>query len=78
MSNKPVSDTAKLQLENIGLKLTVLQLQADNIVKDRNQLLEKEATRLDCLSWPFDLQKMEFVEPPVPKTPANTSEQSEK
>jgi len=65
---KALPDALKLVVENLGLKLTIMQMQADSLNKERMQLLEAEATKLGCLGWQFDLQKMEFIAPEAPPT----------
>jgi len=59
-----VSEVLALRIENIALKLTVLQAQAGPLVKERDRLIEearKESNVPD--GWLYNTDTGEFVEP---------------
>jgi hypothetical protein len=63
----------ELKIENINLRLTILQIQANKLGLDKEEALSKEALRLKCSpsKWRFDEGMKGFIELP-PKMPSPT------
>lgn len=56
MDSKPLSEMAKLKLENINLKLQLLQVQYQQINQEKMRVIEEEHKLLECPpeEWQFD------------------------
>lgn len=56
MESKPISEIAKLKLENVNLKLQLLQVQYQQITQEKMRVIEDEHKLLECPpeEWQFD------------------------
>ena len=62
MERKKISEITKLKFQNANLSLQVLQLQANQIIANRDKILREEFKRLKCNfeEWKLDEQIWEL------------------
>ncbi len=59
-----VSELVTLKIENINLKLTLLQTQAQGLVRDRERVIDEARVSLNVPEgWLYNADACEFVEP---------------
>ena len=63
MESKPISEIARLKLENANLKLQLLQVQYQQITQEKMRVIEEEHKLLECPpeEWQFDERSGMFV-----------------
>lgn len=66
MEDKRISEIAEVKLQNCVLKLQLLQMQANYIAKERDEIIANEARRLGCdlNEWVFDEGNNIFIMKP--------------
>ena len=62
MERKKISEITKLKIQNANLSLQVLQMQANQIIANRDKVLKEEFKRLKCNfeEWKLDEQTWEL------------------
>ena len=62
MGRKKISEIAELKLKNCNLSLQILQMQANQIVSERDKILLAEFKRLKCnpKEWQLDERSWEL------------------
>lgn len=71
--SKPISKIAKLKIENCNLKLSLLQIQHQQIGIEKMQIIDAEFKRLKCKAneWNFDERNGVLIKKPEIKKPEN-------
>ena len=57
MESKPISELTKLKIENCNLKLSLLQIQYQQMVVEKMAVIEEEVKRLKCKPEEWDLDE---------------------
>lgn len=62
MERKPINELTKLKLQNANLSLQILQMQANQIMAERDRVLKEEFERLECNpeEWKLDERTWEL------------------
>jgi len=63
ITRKKLSEIVVLKLQNAGLSIQLLQMQAGQVMSERDKVLNEELQRLDCntLEWRLDQNTWEFI-----------------
>jgi len=63
MERKPINELTKLKVQNANLSLQILQMQANQIVAERDKVLLAEFHRLRCTfdDWQLDEATWELI-----------------
>jgi len=66
MDKKKLSEVVELKIKNINLSLKILQMQADQLVAERDRILSMELKRLKCQpdEWRLDERTWELIKWP--------------
>ena len=64
MERKQIDELTKLKLQNSNLSLQILQMQANQIMAERDRLLKEEFESLECnpAEWKLDERTWELLE----------------
>ena len=62
MERRPIDQLTKLKLQNANLSLQILQMQANQIMAERDRVLKEEFERLECNpeEWKLDERTWEL------------------
>lgn len=63
MERKKISEIVELKIKNCNLSLQILQIQANQLITERNRILAEEFARLGCKpeDWRLDEQTWELI-----------------